>query len=246
MPGSPRSDATAPEKKSARPLHPAALLLACALVGIGLALGRSPLDLAIVSALGAAFALRAEGRSVRSELPLLTLALVVFLAHALLSGHPFAEALKPAALIALRLLALLYLLRWAARAFLGSAARWILALPIPARPRALLLPVESARHALALTPMALREAELQHQALRARGLKPGHGAAGRARYLAAWLLPFLGTMLRLGESYGDALAARGYALGMRRRSGLRSTWGWPEMGVLAAGAASAAWLLRGA
>jgi energy-coupling factor transporter transmembrane protein EcfT len=231
--------------KSARPLHPAALLLACALVGVGLALGRSALDLAVCSVLGAGFALRVEGRSLRSELPLLTLALIVFLAHALLSGRPTPEAAKSAALIALRLLALLYLLRWAARAFLGSAARWLLALPIPARPRALLLPVESARHALALTPMALREAEAQHQALRARGLRPGRGPAGRARYLAAWFLPFLGTMLRLGESYGDALAARGYALGARRRNGLRVTWGWPEMGTIAGGAASAAWLLRG-
>lgn len=245
MPGSPRSHATAPETKPARPLHPAALLLACALVGLGLSLAHSTLDLAIFSAVGAYFALRAEGRAPRAELPLLTLALVVFLAHALLSGRPFSESSKPAALIALRLLALLYLLRWAARAFLGSAARWVLSLPIPARPRALLLPVESARHALALTPIALREAEQQHQALRARGLKPGRGAAGRARYLAAWLLPFLGTMLRLGESYGDALAARGYALGAPRRSGLKSAWGWAEMGVIAGGAASTAWLLRG-
>lgn len=231
--------------KSARPLHPAALLLACALVGVGLALGRSALDLAVCSALGAGFALRVEGRSLRSELPLLTLALIVFLAHALLSGRPTPEAAEGAALIALRLLALLYLLRWAARAFLGSAARWLLALPIPARPRALLLPIESARHALALTPIALREAEQQHQALRARGLRPGRGAAGRARYLAAWFLPFLGTMLRVGDSYADALAARGYALGARRRSGLRVLWGWPEMGTVAGGAASAAWLLRG-
>ena len=246
MPGSPRSNATVPERKSTRPIHPAALLVACTLVGLGLALGRSPLDLAIVAVLACGFALRAEGRSLRAELPLLMLALVVFLAHALLSGRPFAEASKPAALIALRLLALLYLLRWAARVFLGSAARWMLALPIPARPRALLLPVESARHALALTPMALREAEQQHMALRARGLKPGHGAAGRARYLAAWLLPFLGTMLRLGESYGDALTARGYTLGARRRTGLISAWGWRELSVIAVGAASALWLLRGA
>ena len=231
--------------KSARPIHPAALLLACALVGIGLALGRSPLDLAVFSVLGAGFALRAEGRALRSELPLLTLALIIFLAHALLAGRPTPERTKAAALIALRLLALLYLLRWAARAFLGSAARWVLSLPIPRRPRLLLLPVESARHALALTPIALREAEQQHQALNARGLRPGRGAAGRARYLAAWLLPFLGTMLRVGESYGDALAVRGYTLGARRRSGLRVTWGWAEMGAIAGGAASAAWLLRG-
>ncbi|HKW50753.1 MAG TPA: hypothetical protein VJQ53_03380 [Candidatus Eisenbacteria bacterium] len=245
MPGSPRSHATAPELKSARLLHPAALLLACALLGVGLALGRSAIDLAVFSVLGAGFALRAEGRSIRSELPLLTLALIVFLAHTLLSGRPTLEAARAAALIALRLLALLYLLRWAARTFLGRAARWLLAFPIPPRPRLLLLPVESARHALALTPIALREAEQQHQALRARGFRPGHGAAGRARYLAAWLLPFLGTMLRVGESYGDALLARGYRLGARRRSGLRATWSWAEMGAIAGGAASAAWLLRG-
>jgi hypothetical protein len=61
-----------------------------------------------------------------------------------------------------------------------------------------------------------------------------------------WLLPFLGTMLRLGESYGDALAARGYALGARRRSGLRAAWGWREAGVIAVGAALTLWLLRGA
>ena len=231
--------------KSARPIHPAALLLACALVGVGLALGRSALDLAVFSVLGAGFALRAEGRTLRSELPLLTLALIVFLAHALLSGRPTPEVAKAAALIALRLLALLYLLRWAARAFLGSAARWLLSFPIPRRPRLLLLPVESARHALALTPIALREAEQQHLALSARGLRPGRGAAGRARYLAAWLLPFLGTMLRVGESYGDALSVRGYTLGARRRSGLKTTWGWAEMGAIAGGAASAAWLLRG-
>ena len=144
MPGSPRSNAT-PEENPARPIHPAALLLACALVGTGLALGRSPLDLAIVSAVACGFALRAEGRSIRAEIPLLLLALVVFLAHAFLSGRPYAEASGPAALIALRLLALLYVLRWAARAFLGSAARWMLALPVPSRPRVLLLPVESAR-----------------------------------------------------------------------------------------------------
>jgi len=231
--------------KSARPLHPAALLLACALVGVGLALGRSAIDLAVFCVIGAGFALRAEGRTIRSELPLLTLALVVFLAHALLSGRPTPAIVRAAALIALRLLALLYLLRWAARTFLGNAARWLTAFPVPSRPRLLLLPIESARHALALTPIALREAEQQHQALRARGLRSGRGAAGRARYLAAWLLPFLGTMLRVGESYADALTARGYRLGARRRSGLRAGWGWAEMGVIAAGAVSGAWLLRG-
>jgi len=245
VPGSPQSDSTASETKSTRPLHPAALLIACAFLCLGLALAQSILDLAAFTVVAAAAALRAEGRSLRSELPLLGLALVVFLAHALLSGRRDAEAAKAAARIALRLLALLHLLRWAARAFLGGAARWLLSLPIPARPRALLLPIESARHAFALTPIAIREAAQQHQALRARGLRPGHGAAGRARYLSAWLLPFLGTMLRLGEAYGEALAARGYTLGARRRSGLRGAWGWAEAGVVAGGAAAAAWLLRG-
>jgi energy-coupling factor transporter transmembrane protein EcfT len=110
----------------------------------------------------------------------------------------------------------------------------------------LLLPIESARHALALTPLAIREAEQQHQALRARGMRPGRGAAGRARYVAAWVLPFLGTMLRLGESYADALAARGYVLGAPRRSAMAATWGWGDAAVILGGTASAAWLLRGA
>jgi energy-coupling factor transporter transmembrane protein EcfT len=246
VPGSPRSHASAKETKSARHVHPAALLLACALVGAGLAFGRSVVDLAVISVVAAGFALRAEGRPLRAEAPLLALALTVFLAHALLSGRPTAEAAQAAALIALRLLALLYLLRWAARAFLGDAARWLLAFPVPPRPRILLLSAESARHAVALTPIALREAEQQHVALRARGLRPGRGASGRARYLAAWLLPFLGTMLRVGEAYGDALAARGYTMGARRRSGLQTAWGWPEIVVVAGGAASLAWLIRGA
>lgn len=245
MPGSPRSDSTNLDRSTTRPIHPAALLLACALVGLGVSLGRSPVDLAIVAALAAALALRLEGRTLSTELPLLTLALVVFLAHTLLSGRPFSEAAIPAALIALRLLALLYLLRWSARAFLGEAARWLLSLPIPPRPRALVLAVESGRHALALAPLALREAEHQHVALRARGLKPSKGAAGRARYVAAWLLPFLGTMLRLGECYGESLAARGYRIGARRRAGRDWNWGWVECAALLGGAAAAAWLIRG-
>ncbi len=245
MPGSPERDATIPEPNSPRPIHPAALLIACALVGAGLALTHAPLDLALFAVIAGTLTLRVEGRTLRAEAPLLLLALVVFLAHTLLSGQPIAEAARPAALIALRLLALLYLLRWAARAFLGNAARWMLSLPIPTRPRPLLHLAESARHALALTPLALREAEQQHMALRARGLRATKGIAGRARFLAAWLLPFLGTMLRLGDSYGEALLARGYVAGSRRRSGLQIAWGWREIAAIAGGTASAAWLLRG-
>lgn len=228
-----------------RPIHPAATLLACILVGLGLSLTHAPIDLAVLAVLGAAFALRAEGRSIRSELPLWALALVVFLAHTFLSGRPIAVAALPAALIALRLLALLYLLRWAARAFLGNAARWLLALPLPRRPRVLLLALESGRHAVALVPLALREAGQQHEALRARGFRPPRNATGRARYIAAWLLPYLGTMLRLGECYGEALWARGYAMGERRSSGHGWRWGWIESATIVLGAASAVWLLRG-
>lgn len=245
MPGSPRSDAINPLHESSRPTHPAALLLACLAVGTGVAMTTSLLLLAVTAVVGCAVALRVEGKSFRHELPLLGLAAVVFAAHTLLAGKPLFEAARPAGLIALRLLALLYLLRWAAKAFLGPAARWLASMPVPARPRFLLLAAESGRHALALTPRAIREAELQHVALRARGFRAGNGARGRARYVAAWMLPFLGTMLRLGESYGEALEARGYALGSPRRSGLRLRWGIPEVLVLTAGALILALLLRG-
>ena len=245
MPGSPRSDAPIQENDVSRPIHPAALLLACLAAGAGLALTTSILLLALFAAAGCALALRVERKSLRAELPLLLLAAIVFAAHTLLAGRPVAEAARPAGLIALRLLALLYLLRWAARAFLGRAARWLASMPVPARPRFLLLAAESGRHALALTPRAIRAAELQHGALRARGFRAGNGARGRARYVAVWMLPFLGTMLRLGESYGEALEARGYVLGSPRRSGLRLRWGIPEVLVLTAGALILALLLRG-
>ena len=245
MPGSPQLHSDLQNKPMPRPIHPAALLLACALVGLGLSLGGSPLDLAVCAIVGASFALRAEGRSIRSELSLWVLALILFLAHTFLSGRPIAAAVKPAAVIALRLLALLYLLRWAARAFLGQAARWLLAFDLPRRPRALLLVLESGRHAVALAPLALRESERQHEALRARGLTPPNNAAGRARYVAAWLLPYLGTMLRLGECYGEALLVRGYAMGVRRSSGQVWRWDWAESATVVLAAASAAWLLRG-
>lgn len=245
MPGSPRSDAPHPETRVSRPVHPAALLLACAAGGAGLALTSSIPYLALFAAGGCALALRAEGKSLRSELPLLALAGVVFAAHTLLSGKPPLEAAPAAGRIALRLLALLYLLRWAAKTFLGDAARWLAAMPAPRSPRFLVLAAESGRHALALTPRAIREAEFQHVALRARGFRAGGGVRGRARYVAAWMLPFLGTMLRTGESYGEALEARGYVMGSPRKSGRSLRWGIPEALVLASGMVVLALLLRG-
>jgi energy-coupling factor transporter transmembrane protein EcfT len=245
VPGSPRSDAPRPGPDPSRPIHPAALLLACLAAGTGLALTSSIPVLALSAVVGGAAALRVEGKRFRHELPLLALATIVFAAHTLLAGKPLLEAARPAGLIALRLLALLYLLRWAAKAFLGDAARWLASMPVPARPRFLLLAAESGRHALALTPRAIREAELQHVALRARGFRAGKGAGGRARYVAAWMLPFLGTMLRTGESYGEALEARGYVLGRARRTGLTLRWGVAEVLVLTMGAVILALLLRG-
>ena len=245
MPGSPRSDDLIDPKHLSRPIHPAALLLACLAVGTGLALTSSLLVLAVFAVAGCAAALRVEGKPLRRELPLLALAAIVFAAHTVFSGKPIGEAARLAGLIAIRLLALLYLLRWAARAFLGDAARWLASMPVPARPRFLFLAAESGRHALALTPRAIREAELQDMALRARGFRAGNGARGRARYVAAWMLPFLGTMLRTGESYGEALEARGYVLGRARRSALTLRWGMAEVLVLATGGLILALLLRG-
>jgi hypothetical protein len=164
--------------------------------------------------------------------------------RSMVSGQRLSEAAGSASLIALRLLALLYLLRWAARAFLERAARWLLGVRVPARPGWISLPIESGRHALALVPLGVREAGFQHMALRARGIVPAGGVRGRARYAAAWLLPFLATMLRVGECYADALVARGYRMGAPRR-GPRPGWGWPDAAVITGGAASAAWLLRG-
>jgi len=201
--------------------------------------------LAVAAVLFLTLTLRAERKTLAAETPLLAIALIVFAAHTLLSGVPIRQALGPAAKIALRLLALLYLLRWAARTFLGGAARWALSLGLPRRPRWLLHALESGRHALTLTPRAIQEAEHQHMAMRARGLRPGKGFGGRGRYLAAWILPFLGTMLRLGESYEEALLARGYVLGAARKSGLVLAWGLPEVMVLVLGALTAAALLRG-
>ena len=245
MPGSPQSDSNNVFQPRTRVLHPAALLLTCALLGLGLTLGGSIPDLALTAALMAALALRAEARPIREELPLWGLALVVFLAHLLVGGAPYPARLTRGATIALRLLALLYLLRWSARAWLGRAGRWLLTLRVPSRPRFLLLGVESVRHAAALVPLAVRESGQQHEALRARGLTPGRGAGARARYVAAWLLPFLGTMLRLSESYLDALTVRGYRMGAPRGRGAVLAWGWPEVAVVAIGSVGAVWLLRG-
>lgn len=245
MPGSPQSDSNNVDQPRTRVLHPAALLVTCALLGLGLTVGGSIPDLVLSAVLFAAMALRAESRPIREELPLWGLAAIVFLANLLVRGGPFPARLERSVAIALRLLALLYLLRWSARAWLGRAGRWLLTLRVPSRPRVFLLAMESARHAVALVPLAIRESGQQHEALRARGLAPGRGAGARARYVAAWLLPFLGTMLRLSESYLDALVVRGYGMGAPRSRGLAEAWGLPEVLVIAAGSLGAAWLLRG-
>ena len=246
MPGSPQSDVLNPKPNEPRAVHPAALLLALFVLGAGLTMTRSWIDLAAASALLGVAALRVEGRPLRGEVALLGLALVVFAAHVLFAGRAWRSALSPAALIAFRLLALLYLLRWAARAFLGRSARWLMGRTPPSRPHWALLLFESGRLAAALLPLALREGEQHALALRARGLRPGRGARGRARHLLAWFLPFLGTMLRLSDAYADALLARGYVLGARRRSGLRVRWGAAEVAVIVGSAGLTAWLLRGA
>jgi hypothetical protein len=165
---------------------------------------------------------------------LLGLASLVFLAHAAAAGRAWPSAVAPAALVALRLLVLLYLLRWAARAFLGRVARWLLGLTPPRRPRVLTTLLESARLTVSLLPLAAREAEQHALALRARGLSPGAGLGGRARYLAAWFLPFLGTMLRVSDAFTDALLARGFVLGAPRRGGLAPAFRLPDGAAVAA------------
>ncbi|HEY2924248.1 MAG TPA: hypothetical protein VGJ98_04710 [Candidatus Eisenbacteria bacterium] len=245
VPGSPESDDVNPKTDSTRALHPLAWIVSLALVGGGLAMARSWIDLAASAALLACLALRAERRPARNEVPFLGLALLVFLAHVVAAGKDFRAALAPAAVIAWRLLALLYLLRWAARKALGTIARWLMALKPPARPRFLLLLAESARLTAGLLPLALREAEQHVTALRGRGIRPGRGLRGLARYLLAWFLPFLGTMLRVGDAYADALTARGYVPGRARRSGLTLQWGAREWGAIAGSACATVWFLRG-
>ena len=244
MPGSPESDEVNPASPRTRALHPLAWLLSLAFVGVGLALTRSWIDLAVAGILLAILALRAERKSPRAEAPLLGLALIVFLAHVVFAGKGFRAALAPAAVIAWRLLALLYLLRWAARSALGPIARWLMGHRPPARPRILLVLVESARLTAGLLPLALREAEQHVQALRGRGIRPGRGLQGIARYLLAWFLPFLGTMLRIGDAYADALTVRGYRLACARRAGLPIHWGVREWGAVVGSATGAAWFLR--
>lgn len=245
MPGSPRLDDRFPSIAERRALHPLAWLLSLALLGAGLAMTRSWIPLALASALLMIAALRSERRRALDEIPFVTLSAIVFAAHVLFAGKDWRAAVPTAAAIAFRLLALLYLLRWAARVALGAIARWLMGFTPPARPRVLLLLLESARLTAGLLPLALREAEQHVLALRGRGIRPGRGLPGKARYLLAWFLPFLGTMLRIGDAYADALMARGYVPGRARRTGLRPVWGWPEWGSLAGSAGTCAWLVRG-
>jgi energy-coupling factor transporter transmembrane protein EcfT len=245
VPGSPKSDDTSRPTQAKRALHPLAWILSLAFLGAGLAMTRSWIGLAAAAALLGWAALRVERKRPRDEAPILLLALIVFLAHVIAAGRGWREAVASAATIALRLLALLYLLRWAARVALGGIARWLMARRPPARPRVFLLLIESARLTAGLLPLALRESEQHVTALRARGIRPGRGFQGRARYLLAWFLPFLGTMLRVGDAYADALMARGYAPGRARRSGLRTRWSWPEWGAVAGCAGTCAFLVRG-
>lgn len=240
VPGSPRSVASRSSGTPLERFHPATLLLSAVALGSGLAIARHWIPLAMAAAGLGVLALREEGRPIRGEGPLIGLAAVVFLAHTAAAGAAWRSAVAPAAVVAFRLLALLYLLRWAARAFLGRAARWLLGLTPPRRPRVLTTLLESARLTVSLLPLAMREAEQHAIALRARGLSPGRGLAGRARYLAAWFLPFLGTMLRVSDAMSDALLSRGYSLGGVRRSGLVLAFGPPDGAVLA-GVALLAW-----
>ena len=244
MPGSPERNEPTTHPASARPRHPAALLAFTLAAGVGISFARAPILLALTVIVFAALALRAEGKRPLAELPFLGLAMILFLAHALLARFQ-PEPTIDAALLALRLLALVYLTRWAVRTFLPGAAQWLLEQPIPARPRALALAVESARLSAALLPLAAKEAEAQTFALRARGIRPGRGFTGRARFTAAWLLPFLGTMLRVGDALADALHARGYTPGKRRVGLARAPWAWADAGVIVLGIAIAGALVRG-
>ena len=243
MPGSPNDGSHI--EHSRRALHPLAWIFSLVLVAAGLAMTRSWIALALASALLLGAALRAERKTLLGEVPLLGLAAVVFLAHVLSAWSGWRAAIGGAAVVAFRLLALLYLLRWAARVALGPIARWLMGHRPPPRPRVLLLLLESARLTAGILPLALREAEQHVAALRARGIRPGRGLRGIARYLIAWFLPFLGTMLRVGDTYADALMVRGYAPGRARRAGLSPRWGWPEWGALAGSASTCAWLVRG-
>jgi len=246
VPGSPDLENEQTKPTRMRALHPLAWLLSLALLTSGVAATRSWIDLAAAVVLLAYAALRAEGRRARDEAPLLLLALIVFLAHVAAAGKGYRAAILPAAVIACRLLALLYLLRWAARVALGPIARWLMGLRPPRRPRFLVLLAESARLTAGLLPVAVREAEQHVTALRGRGIRPGRGLRGTSRYLLAWFLPFLGTMLRVGDAYADALTARGYVPGKERRTGLALSWGLREWGAIVVSAGATAWFLHGA
>lgn len=243
MPGSPEPDPTKSTHPHRRPLHPAAALVFCGAAGLGLSFVRSPVLLATAALILLGASLWAEGKRLRGEVPFLLLALIVFAAHLLLGGRPPKEALPAAGAIALRLLALVYLMRWAARMVLPGAARWLFGRSGPRRPRPFAILFESGRMTVALLPLALSEAERQHLALQARAIRPGRGLSGRARYLAAWLLPYLGTMLRVGDAYGEALHARGYAIGARRASA-SVPWGLRETAVTLASLLAAVWMIR--
>jgi len=245
VPGSPESDNRSDPSRTRRGLHPLAWLVSLALVMAGLMATASWIDLALAATLLAFLALRAERRRSKHEAPVLLLAALVFLVHVLGAGAAWRLAVAPAAAVAFRLLALLYLLRWAARVALAPIARWLMARRPPARPRVLLLLAESARLTAGLLPLALREAEQHVLALRGRGIRPGRGLGGRARYLLAWFLPFLGTMLRIGDAYADALTVRGYVPGRARRTGLQVAWGLREWGALLGSAIACAWFTRG-
>jgi energy-coupling factor transporter transmembrane protein EcfT len=246
VPGSPRFQAFhEPSRRFAR-LHPAALLIASTAVGAGVSLARSWWVLAAAALALLVLARAVEHRPFRAELPLLGLAAVVFAAHAAAAGAGWRAALAPSASIAFRLLALVCLVRWSVRAYLGRASRWLLGLTPPARPRVLAALLESGRLVLSLLPLAIREAEQHALALRARGMRPGRGVAGRSRFLAAWFLPFLGTMLRSGDAFADALQTRGYAPGAPRRGGLQAAWGIADWSLVGAAGLLAWGITRGA
>ena len=244
VPGSPTPNHSPPTEAFTRPRHPAAFLAFAFLLGGGIALARGPIALAATALAVAYLALKVEGKRPRNEAPFLGLALILFLAHAILARFE-AGATRGAILLALRLLALVYLTRWSARSFLPGAAQWLLTLPIPSRPRPLVLAFESARMSTAMLPLAAREAEFQTLALRARGIRPGRGFGGRARFTAAWLLPFLGTMLRLGDALADALHARGYVPATRRTALPRERWAAADTILVLIGAVAAGVLIRG-
>jgi energy-coupling factor transporter transmembrane protein EcfT len=244
VPGSPSLNRPTNRHAPPRPRHPAALLAFTLAAAAGITFARAPVVLAHTALAVAAGARPADGRPWRGELGFLGLATVLFAAHALLARFE-PVAVRAAVLLALRLLALVYLTRWAVRTYLPGAARWLLALRLPARPRALALAAESARLSAALLPIAAREAEAQTLALRARGIRPRGGVRGRARFVAAWLLPFLGTMIRVGDSLADALHARGYVAGAPRRGAAVASWSPLDATLVIGGLALAGVLLRG-